>query len=118
GQPEASDTDQSWAGTKYQVDKTQFTRFKVSDPDDNKGKTSSEVDLALKPCYSPLLLTFKPSWKIPKMNSKMLVMMIFLKLENRWMKTFKSLILKKLKHIIPLITPLRNPSPQSISLHH
>ncbi|GJV71700.1 hypothetical protein Tco_1491695 [Tanacetum coccineum] len=41
------------ADTKYQVDQTQSTRFEVSDPDHNKGKTSSEVE----PDTEPLLLT-------------------------------------------------------------
>ncbi|GKB24048.1 hypothetical protein Tco_0863449 [Tanacetum coccineum] len=40
------------AGTKYQVDQTQSTRLEVSDPDDNKGKTSSEVE----PDIEPLIL--------------------------------------------------------------
>nr|GEV31948.1 probable inactive receptor kinase At5g10020 [Tanacetum cinerariifolium] len=51
-QPEALVTDLSGPGTKYQVDQTQSTRFEVSDPDHNKGKTSSEVE----PNTEPLLL--------------------------------------------------------------
>ncbi|GJT82033.1 hypothetical protein Tco_1056375 [Tanacetum coccineum] len=34
----------SWVGTKYQVDQTQSTRFKVSGPYHNKGNTSSKVE--------------------------------------------------------------------------
>ncbi|GJT32224.1 retrovirus-related pol polyprotein from transposon TNT 1-94 [Tanacetum coccineum] len=41
------------ADTKYQVDKTQSTRFEVSDPDYNKGKTSSKVE----PDTDTLILT-------------------------------------------------------------
>nr|GEU55971.1 copia protein [Tanacetum cinerariifolium] len=37
------------AGTKYQVDLTQYSRFEMSDPDHNKGKTSSEVELNIEP---------------------------------------------------------------------
>ncbi|GJT86689.1 hypothetical protein Tco_1068406 [Tanacetum coccineum] len=44
GQPKALVINLSGAGTKYPVDQTQSTRFKVSDPDHNKGKTSSEVE--------------------------------------------------------------------------
>ncbi|GJR35554.1 zinc finger, CCHC-type containing protein [Tanacetum coccineum] len=37
-------TDHSITGTKYQVDQTQSTRFEVSYPDQNKDKTSLEVE--------------------------------------------------------------------------
>ncbi|GKD77166.1 hypothetical protein Tco_1339787 [Tanacetum coccineum] len=44
------------AGTKYQVDQTKSTRFEVSDPDHNEGKTSSEVE----PDTEPFILnTFR-----------------------------------------------------------
>ncbi|GJV19322.1 hypothetical protein Tco_1368342 [Tanacetum coccineum] len=43
----------SGTDVKYQVDQTQSTRFEVSIPDQNKGKTSSEV----KPDIQTLLLT-------------------------------------------------------------
>ncbi|GJW44266.1 retrovirus-related pol polyprotein from transposon TNT 1-94 [Tanacetum coccineum] len=45
GFPSTLFTNLSRASTRYQVDKTQYTRFEVSDPDQNKGKTSFEVDL-------------------------------------------------------------------------
>ncbi|GJT23060.1 hypothetical protein Tco_0892997, partial [Tanacetum coccineum] len=41
GQPKALVTDLLGVG---QVDKTQSTRFEMSDPEHNKGKTSSEVE--------------------------------------------------------------------------
>nr|GEV56165.1 ribonuclease H-like domain-containing protein [Tanacetum cinerariifolium] len=44
GQPKALVIDLSGAGTKYHVDQTQSTRFEVSDPDHNKGTTSSDTD--------------------------------------------------------------------------
>ncbi|GKG53643.1 hypothetical protein Tco_0555043, partial [Tanacetum coccineum] len=46
-------TDLSGVCTKYQVDQTQSTRFEVSDPDQNKGNTSFEVE----PDSEPLKLT-------------------------------------------------------------
>nr|GEU77598.1 retrovirus-related Pol polyprotein from transposon TNT 1-94 [Tanacetum cinerariifolium] len=53
GQPKALVTYQSGVGTGYHVDKTQSTRFEVSNPDYNKGKTSYEV----KPDTDTLILT-------------------------------------------------------------
>ncbi|GKD35067.1 hypothetical protein Tco_1250576, partial [Tanacetum coccineum] len=50
---EALITDQSETDMKYQVNKTQSTRFEVSVSDQNKGKTSSEVE----PDTETLLLT-------------------------------------------------------------
>ncbi|GJR54288.1 hypothetical protein Tco_1404809 [Tanacetum coccineum] len=55
GMPSTNVTNQSRVGTKYQVDKTQSTRFKVSHPDQNKGNTSSKV----KPDNQPLIQTFR-----------------------------------------------------------
>ncbi|GJT42209.1 hypothetical protein Tco_0950924 [Tanacetum coccineum] len=46
-------TDLLGADTKYQVDQTQSTRFEVSDLDQNKCKTSFEVE----PDTEPLILT-------------------------------------------------------------
>ncbi|GJU69360.1 hypothetical protein Tco_1255619 [Tanacetum coccineum] len=43
----------SGVSTKYQMDQTQSTRFEVSDPDQNKGNTSFEVE----PDSEPLILT-------------------------------------------------------------
>ncbi|GJS75220.1 hypothetical protein Tco_0725101 [Tanacetum coccineum] len=53
GQPKALVTNISGTDTKNQADKTQSTRFEVSDPDHNKGKTSSKVD----PDTDTLILT-------------------------------------------------------------
>ncbi|GKB31198.1 hypothetical protein Tco_0870599 [Tanacetum coccineum] len=52
GQPKALVTDQSGVDTEYQMDPTQSTGF-VSDPNYNKGNTSSEVD----PDTDTLILT-------------------------------------------------------------
>ncbi|GKD19926.1 hypothetical protein Tco_1209084 [Tanacetum coccineum] len=68
GHTEALVTDQSWTGIEDHVDKTQSTRFEMSGPDQNK-----------------------PCWGILMMNSKMKVMMKYLRLEKKWMKTSKSL---------------------------
>nr|GEU88872.1 hypothetical protein [Tanacetum cinerariifolium] len=54
-QPSTLITDQSGDGIEDQVDKTQSTRFEMSYPDQNKGKTSSEVKLDIKHL---ILITF------------------------------------------------------------
>ncbi|GJR79730.1 retrovirus-related pol polyprotein from transposon TNT 1-94 [Tanacetum coccineum] len=53
GQPSTLVVDQLGADIEDQVDKTQSTGFKMSDPNQNKSKTSSEVELGTE----PLLLT-------------------------------------------------------------
>ncbi|GJQ91032.1 hypothetical protein Tco_0002171 [Tanacetum coccineum] len=55
GIPFTTSFDQSGSSINYQVDTTQSTRFKMSDPDQNKGKTSSKVEPDTEP---PLLQTF------------------------------------------------------------
>ncbi|GJW57603.1 retrovirus-related pol polyprotein from transposon TNT 1-94 [Tanacetum coccineum] len=60
GLPFTTVTDQSGASTKYHVDKTQSTPFEVPDPDQNKGKTSLEMDLD----NQPLIQTYRHFQKL------------------------------------------------------
>ncbi|GJU39035.1 hypothetical protein Tco_1191992 [Tanacetum coccineum] len=54
GFPSTLVTNQSWANTKYQENRTQSTLFELLDPDYNKDKTSSEEELDTIPAIQSL----------------------------------------------------------------
>nr|GFB36101.1 hypothetical protein [Tanacetum cinerariifolium] len=101
GQPKSLETDFSGADTKYQVDQTTSTRFKVLNPDHNKGKTSLKVDLDT----NTLIFTIVADIQALQRDSEDELKDDsdeYLRLEKGWIKTSNSMIMKEFSLLIPL----------------
>ncbi|GKE10821.1 hypothetical protein Tco_1414372, partial [Tanacetum coccineum] len=98
----------SGTDVEYEVDQTQSTRFEVLVPNQHQSKTYSEVELDFEPLklittadIQALLGTSDDDLKEDSEDDVSEV-------EEEWMKTFKRLALKIIKHILPLKLLLKN----------